>query len=522
MSHGGCPNKSAVFAACTAHPPSTTGWVENGYSSAAVNYITFTQSTYSYISGQWSVPNAPEQAQGQTLYLFNGLEPANDSCIIQPVLGWNGSFSNSWGIASWICCLPSGTLIPAGGDFSCYYSTPVSVNVGDSITGTTSLNSSTGDWSILSHDNTNGQSTTLSVTAAAAGGAETQAFGGVLEVYNVANCFGYPATSPITFSNTSVISSGVLETPSFVPLIDTNDGCGEGVTTSAGQVSLDIASFTPSANDTVIPPASQIIDSHGTIWTMANGYSYQNGKADGGSLENLMLYLNGNIYVHTTYGRAWEWEGGWVELSSSASGTAITSASYIVDSGGNLWNWNGTFYENGVARGGNYLLLYYNGTIYAENTDSAWYTWTGSGWESLPSGDPRVAGTNIAGGFTLQAGHCDAVVNGMKLCMQTQGNLVLYPSSGAALWATNGLTKYDAAPYTGTTYDWGDCTTCSAAFQTDGNLVLYNSAYNGNIYHAYWASNTGGNSGAILKIFGTPPYVEILNSSGSVIWDPNP
>jgi hypothetical protein len=56
---------------------------------------------------RWTVPVAPAAANGQTIYLFNGLQDANGKHIVQPVLQWGRSpakgSTNAWGLASfWV------------------------------------------------------------------------------------------------------------------------------------------------------------------------------------------------------------------------------------------------------------------------------------------------------------------------------------------------------------------------------------------------------------------------------------
>src|SRR5262245_34479638 len=56
---------------------------------------------------QWTVPVAPAAANGQTIYLFNGLQDAAGRHIVQPVLQWGPSpargSTNAWGLASfWV------------------------------------------------------------------------------------------------------------------------------------------------------------------------------------------------------------------------------------------------------------------------------------------------------------------------------------------------------------------------------------------------------------------------------------
>jgi hypothetical protein len=145
-----------------------------------------TTSAYHSISSEWNVPPAPSKNDGQTVYLFNGLEDYSDvDTILQPVLGWNSDYGSAWGIASWNCCT-TGTV---------YEGPPAPVNSGDLIlgytvatcTGTTTCSS----WDVYTFDQTNGNSSELLLTSNF-GQAFNWAFGGVLEVYNIAQCGDYP------------------------------------------------------------------------------------------------------------------------------------------------------------------------------------------------------------------------------------------------------------------------------------------------------------------------------------------
>jgi hypothetical protein len=146
-----------------------------------------TTSAYGEIYAQWTVPPAPETNDGQTVYLFNGLEDYQDVVtIIQPVLGWNSDYASAWGIASWNCC-ESGTV---------YEATPTRVNSGDQIVGLTFNNCASGtktctSWDILTFDLTSGNYSEL-VDTSNFGQTFNWAFGGVLEVYNIAQCGDYP------------------------------------------------------------------------------------------------------------------------------------------------------------------------------------------------------------------------------------------------------------------------------------------------------------------------------------------
>ncbi len=154
-----------------------------------------TSTSYGEITATWTVPPAPTSFDRQTVYFFPGLEDANDVVsIIQPVLGWNADFTRAWSIASWNCC---------SGDIT-YESTPVRVNVGDSILGTIESTCSAGTlscptWNITTTDQTSGGSTELG-NSSSEGQTFNWAFAGALEVYSVSQCSDYPPNNSLTFN----------------------------------------------------------------------------------------------------------------------------------------------------------------------------------------------------------------------------------------------------------------------------------------------------------------------------------
>ncbi|MGD0212117.1 MAG: choice-of-anchor D domain-containing protein [Terriglobales bacterium] len=168
--------------------PTINGWVES--SSVVTN-----STSYGEIIATWTVPPAPTSKGNEVVYFFPGLEDSNDVVsIIQPVLGWNMDDTGTpWTIASWNCC-PSGITVE---------STPVNVNAGDTIVGTTvstcgAGNESCPTWNITTADVTTGGSTTLGNTPSE-GQTFNWAFGGVLEAYNISQCSDYPPNASQTF-----------------------------------------------------------------------------------------------------------------------------------------------------------------------------------------------------------------------------------------------------------------------------------------------------------------------------------
>jgi len=177
------------------NPDISHAWIEFASIHDAIDY----QQIYS----EWEVPPAPKDSDGQTVYLFNGLEDINDTvAIIQPVLGWNGNGLRNWSIAAWNCCFSGNT----------WEGTPEPVNPGDHLEGYVFSNCSSGtktcpSWDIVIVDKENGHFSEL-LDAPNNGQTFNWAFGGVLEVYNIVQCGDYPPTDyagGIGFHNQSVL-----------------------------------------------------------------------------------------------------------------------------------------------------------------------------------------------------------------------------------------------------------------------------------------------------------------------------
>ena len=205
-------------------------WVEYGWTS--------TSTSYGELGSNWYVPAAPSANNGQTVYLFPGLEDYNDVVtIIQPVLGWNSDYASAWGIASWNCCT-SGTV---------YEATPTRVNVGDYIEGYMWDNCASGtlscsSWDVLTYDLTTGNYSELMSTSSQ-GQTFNWAFGGVLEVYNIAQCSDYPSSGSFNFINLELYNDSFAEysNPGWI-ITNASSGltpqCSYGGSESAAEVTL--------------------------------------------------------------------------------------------------------------------------------------------------------------------------------------------------------------------------------------------------------------------------------------------
>ena len=173
-----------------------------------------------------------------------------------------------------------------------------------------------------------------------------------------------------------------------------------------------------SPSGTTVPVATQIIDSHSSVWTLSGGRAYLSGQPTASNSVILLLYSKGVIYQENINHDWWEWlDGNWAATPApalpSASGSTIPSASQLVDDDQDIWTLSGgQVYENHSLTPSSEatLVLFYMGNIYQENIHKNWWRWNGQSWTSLPS-DPRAgkpsayvaSSTTGAGGVTHYA-----------------------------------------------------------------------------------------------------------------------
>src|SRR5260370_6924342 len=129
----------------------------------------------------------------------------------------------------------------------------------------------------------------------------------------------------------------------------------------------------------------------------------------------MLLWYNGSVYQENTSGNFYQWTGStWVQCldprlgGTSADGTAIPPASYIIDKSNNIWTVsNGYIYKNSVKDPYSYnvsLLLCYGGMIYQSGTGGLVYVFPGPG-NSLPRADPRLPLATRPRPFSGLTGH---------------------------------------------------------------------------------------------------------------------
>ncbi|MEM5433706.1 hypothetical protein [Paraburkholderia diazotrophica] len=188
--------------------------------------------------------------------------------------------------------------------------------------------------------------------------------------------------------------------------------------TAAAKAAKGAKAAAASANGTTIPPASSIIDNHGSVWTLVGGSVYKDGvKANNNYNVSMVLWYGGGVYHQGTGGQFYGWNGTtWIACNdprlggTSADGTAIPSASYIIDKVGNVWTVvSGVIYRNNNTVGNTYnvsLLLWYGSKIWHCGTGGQFYVYTDAGtW--LPCNDPRIVSAATAGTFYGINGHYD-------------------------------------------------------------------------------------------------------------------
>jgi hypothetical protein len=177
-------------------------------------------------------------------------------------------------------------------------------------------------------------------------------------------------------------------------------GGGSSGTAVANRSAVANAQSTESAQQTVMPPATSIIDSGGNTWTLVNGAVLQGGVNTYCPVSAVyVMYWNHTIYCENQ--NAWWYvygSNGWTACpdprgsSESAQQTVMPPAASIVDASGNSWTLsNGAVLRGGVNTGcpvAAVYVMYWNHTVYCENEYASWYVYGSSGWAATT--DPRI------------------------------------------------------------------------------------------------------------------------------------
>lgn len=210
--------------------PTDDGWL-------AYADWTYTASGYSIGSydASWTLPSSPTSSNGQTIFLFNGLESSSSGTfIIQPVLQWGSSACGGgpyWEMAAWYVTSSS---------YVCSTLMNVSYSAISGQMSGSNCQSSNGecDWVITGTQFQNGvgYSTTLSYSGQSQLDDLALYWSSVtLEAYNIAKCSDFPSGS-VTFSDLSFVSDvspWQYPTPVWNTTAVNFDDCGEAVTVNS-------------------------------------------------------------------------------------------------------------------------------------------------------------------------------------------------------------------------------------------------------------------------------------------------
>lgn len=206
-------------------PPCKTGLTHGPAWKAWAQYLNNSKITSLY--GKWTVPPAPQKKSQATLFWWNGIEPADNSAVLQPVLQWGESAAGGgeyWALASWFVSSSHGTIV----------SNLDNVDTGDVIEGNCTLLQN-GTWVITGSVAAKNINTAFSYTPE-----EDYVYAyEVLEAYDIAECTDYPKVGVVSFTDIAVQVNGQPVVPTWDPLIQKPITCDEHATVNS-PTSVDI------------------------------------------------------------------------------------------------------------------------------------------------------------------------------------------------------------------------------------------------------------------------------------------
>ena len=204
---------------------------------AASNWIAYTGWTnttgtpVSSFRTTWVVPPEPETTNGQTIYLFNGMQDTPVTMILQPVLQWGNSPAGGgrhWAVASWV-------VFSGGGAF---FSKLVRVHPGDTLTGVMTLASQVGGVFNYFCEFEGIGKTGLPFM----GVQQLNWCAETLEAYDITTCSDYPDTPQTRFRDISIRTGSTRPAIAWSP-VNAVTGCGQSarvISNSATDGEVDI------------------------------------------------------------------------------------------------------------------------------------------------------------------------------------------------------------------------------------------------------------------------------------------
>jgi len=155
-----------------------SGWIVDAF------WLNTTGNPVTSFKTTWRVPPIPATSSGQTIFLFNGIDPQDPSqAILQPVLQWGSSHAGGgafWSVASWYVL----------GNGQAFFTTPVLVHPGDVLVGVMTLTGQANGLFSYQSEFQGIPGTQLPVQNVA----ELVWCNETLEAYSIAACSDYPAS----------------------------------------------------------------------------------------------------------------------------------------------------------------------------------------------------------------------------------------------------------------------------------------------------------------------------------------
>lgn len=202
-------------------PTFTSGWI------AYAVWINMSGQPVTSFRTSWRVPKAPITDSGQTIFLFNGIDPIDPSrAILQPVLQWGPSAAGGgsyWSIASWY--VANGVA---------FHTTLIPVAEDQELVGVMRLMKRNGARFNYASEFEGIPSTTLPVHNVE----ELVWFNQTLEAYSVTQCSDYPASSATAMYDISIQTGASSPTFSWEAVHNSTE-CGQNVSiTPSGVVEI--------------------------------------------------------------------------------------------------------------------------------------------------------------------------------------------------------------------------------------------------------------------------------------------
>jgi len=155
-----------------------SGWIVDAF------WLNNTGNPVTSFKTTWRVPPAPSTSSGQTIFLFNGIDPVVPTqAILQPVLQWGPSQAGGgpfWSVASWYVM----------GNGQAFFTPPVAVNSGDVLVGVMTLTGQANGLFSYQSEFQGIPETALPVQNVA----ELAWCNETLEAYHITACSDYPST----------------------------------------------------------------------------------------------------------------------------------------------------------------------------------------------------------------------------------------------------------------------------------------------------------------------------------------